>query len=168
MSVVHLTWRCLFTRLALGELDASFGDKNNFSALVISSSTNGSVATLSGLVQLPLFGAEKAELPQDEVDESENEEQTDSERWNAGRLLSRLSLISAHSCAGLAVGVKTSRDAGVLGGVTRRWKTGNGANRPSDDGVGWNSGLDISETASDISIVGMTECTSWRSGVSSS
>lgn len=40
---------------------------------------NGSVATLSGLVQLPL-GAEKPELPPDEMEESEKVEQIELDR----------------------------------------------------------------------------------------
>lgn len=51
-----------------------------FSVLEISSSVKGSVATLSGLVQLPLLGAEKAELPQDDTEESENDEHTEPDR----------------------------------------------------------------------------------------
>jgi hypothetical protein len=65
--------------LALGELLTATGERNSFSALIMSSSMNGSVATLSGLVQLP-FGAENAELPQDETEESEKDEQTEAER----------------------------------------------------------------------------------------
>ena len=132
------------------------GERNSFSALLTSSSINGSVATLSGLVQLP-FGAENAELPQDETDESENDEHMDAERWNAGRLLSRISLISSHSFAGLLFSANgLICGAGVLGGVTRRWMAGRGASRPSEDDVGSSIGLDISDTASDISIVGIT------------
>lgn len=84
-----------------------------------SSSMKGSVATLSGLVQL-LSGAEKAELPHEETEESENELQIDSERWKAERLLSRLSLIRAHSWTGLEFGVKSSiLGAGVFGVASR-------------------------------------------------
>jgi len=120
---------------------------------------NGSVATDSGLPQLRLFGAEKAELPHEDRDESENEEQTEPERSNAGWSLPRLSLMSAHSFAGLSTGeLKPGyvRGAGVFGGVTRRWNCGSGARRPCEDGVAWNIGLDISFAASDISIVGIT------------
>jgi hypothetical protein len=63
----------------MGELGIAMGERMSFSALTTSSSMNGSVATLSGLVQLP-FGAENAELPQDETEESEKDEQTDAER----------------------------------------------------------------------------------------
>jgi hypothetical protein len=63
----------------MGELGIAMGESMSFSALTTSSSMNGSVATLSGLVQLP-FGAENAELPQDETEESEKDEQTDAER----------------------------------------------------------------------------------------
>ena len=76
ISGVHLTSRCLFTRLAFGKSTASFGERKILSAFETSFSVKGSVATLSGLVQLPLIGAEKAELPQEETEESENEEQT--------------------------------------------------------------------------------------------
>lgn len=112
----------------------------------------GSVATLSGLVQLP-FGAEKPELPHEETEESEKDEQTDPERAKEGRC--RESLMRSHSCAGLS-GVASTRGAGVLGGVKRRCDNGIGDNRrPFDVGVGWQVGLAIS-TGSDISIVGMT------------
>ena len=96
------------------------GERINFSAFKISSSMNGSVATLSGLVQLP-FGAEKAELPQDETEESENDEQTEAERTNGGRFVSRQSLMRSHSFAGLSLSMILSmRGAGVFGGVMMR------------------------------------------------
>ena len=87
--------RWVLTRLAVGELSIS-GDKMILSCK--SSSRNGSVASDSGLAQ-PLLGAENAELPHDEIDESEKEEQTDPERSNAGLSfpLLRLSLIRSHS-----------------------------------------------------------------------
>jgi hypothetical protein len=114
ISGVHFTWRCRFTRFALGDAESFWGDNVKLSGFVVSSSVKGSVATLSGLVQDPLFGAEKAELPADETEESENDEQTDAERSNAGRLLSRLSVIRAHSCTGLVLGVNSlSLGAGV-------------------------------------------------------
>lgn len=126
----------------------------------------GSVATLSGLVQL-LSGAEKAELPHEETEESENELQIDSERWKAGRLLSRLSLIRAHSCTGLEFGVKSSiLGAGVFG-VASRWNIRIGASKPLDDAIGRNSGLDDSGAASDISIVGIAVSSSDSVGASS-
>ena len=124
-----------------------------------SSSRNGSVVSDSGLVQLPLFGAEKAELPHEETDESENVEQTEPERSNPALSLLRLLLMSAHSLAGLSTGelkLSLMRGVGVFGEVTRRWKAGTGARNPCEDGVGWSIGLDISDAASDISIVGIT------------
>lgn len=99
ISGVHRTWRCLLTRLALGELDRMAGERSSLSALDMSSSTKGSVATLSGLVQ-PL-GAEKPELPPEETEESEKEEQTEFERCS-GCLESRLSLMRSHSWLGLS------------------------------------------------------------------
>jgi hypothetical protein len=106
--------------LALGMLSISMGERISFSALMTSSSINGSVATLSGLVQFP-FGAEKAELPQDETEESENDEHTEADRWKAGRFASRLSLIRSHSLAGLSFSMMLSIfGAGVFGGVTMR------------------------------------------------
>jgi hypothetical protein len=115
------------------------------------------VASDSGLLQ-PWLGAENAELPQEETDESEKEEQTDPERSNAGLSLLRLSLIKSHSCARLSIGELNPgcvRGAGVRGGVTRRNGGSAGASRPSIVGVGRNIGLDMSFTASDISIVGI-------------
>ena len=62
---------------------------------------NGSVASLSGLLQLP-FGAEKPELPQEETDESEKPEQTEVERWKLGFFWYRLSVMRDHSDTGLS------------------------------------------------------------------
>ena len=108
-------------------------------------------------MKLP-FGAEKAELPQDETDESEKEEQTEPVRSNTGIVLLRLSLISDHSFVGVRTGepkLAYARGPGVFGGVTKRWKAGIGVSRPLNDGVGCIVGLDTSDTASDISMVGI-------------
>jgi len=121
------------------------------SAFSISSSMNGSVATLSGLVQLPL-GAENPELPQEDTDESEKDEQTDPERANDGRCVE--SLMSAHSCAGLSGPMASMRGTGVFGGLEKRLSSGMGDKRPVDVGVGWILGLE--STGSDISMVGIT------------
>ena len=86
---------------------------------------NGSVATLSGLVQLP-FGAENPELPPDEIEESEKVEQTEPDRSKVGRLPTRLSLMRSHSCEGLSMGFRAViLGIGVLG-VARRVKRGSG------------------------------------------
>ena len=117
---------------------------------------NGSVATLSGLVQFP-FEAEKDELAQDEIEESENDEHTEADRWKGCRFVSRLSLIRSHSFAGLSLSMMLSiLGAGVFGGVTMRWKDGSGASNASLVMVGCSIGLDNSETGSDISMVGIT------------
>jgi hypothetical protein len=140
----------------------------NLSPLARSSSVKGSVATLSGLVQLPLLGAEKAELPQEETEESEKEEHTDAERWNGGRLPSRLSLMSAHSCEGLVLGVNWSgRGAGVCG-ATSLCSEGSGSSSPSEGVIGAILGLLNSGAASDISMVGIGVFISASSGASSS
>lgn len=118
-----------------------------------------------------MFGAEKSELPHDEIEESEKDEQTEPERWNAGRsCLSRALLIIAHSLEGLPSGKPKDawkRGAGVFGGVTRRPNVDKGASKPCSwaDGDDWNIGLDISEAASDISMVGMTESDMRGSGL---
>ena len=154
--MVHRIWRCLFTRLALGELDLSLGDRMSLSAFEMSSSVNGSLATLSGLVQLPL-SAEKPELPSEETDESENEEHTELARWNEGRCLVRLSLIRSHSWLGLSSLLSESVLAHGVVGVTRRGNEGSGESRPLFDAVvGLNVGLEDCDNDPDISIVGMT------------
>ena len=121
MLEVHLMLRCVFTRLAVGELLCS-GESTALSSRGRSSSRNGSVACDSGLLH-PWFGAEKSELPYDEIDESEKVEQTDPDRSKAGLSLLLLSVIMAHSFAGLSTGelkLCWMRGAGVFGGVTRR------------------------------------------------
>ena len=139
----------------------------NFSFLPTSSSVNGSVATLSGLVQLPLLGAEKDELPQDETEESENDEPIDPERWNAGRLSWRESLISDHSCTGDVLGVNRSDlGSGVLG-ATSCWMVGRGMRKPSEEADGSKFGLEVVETASVISMVGVTVSASKTKGIAS-
>jgi hypothetical protein len=119
---------------------------------------NGSVPSLSG-DRLPLYGAEKAELPADEMEESEKVDTTDPERWKVG-LSTRLSLIRSHSCAELSHGSSgvSRRGAGVFGGVTARCSDCMGASSPCVEGVGCNTGLECignMSIASDISIVGM-------------
>jgi hypothetical protein len=64
-------------RLASGDTDMA-GDVTILS-LGNSSSMNGSVVSLSGL-KLALYGAEKAPLPIDEIDESDKAEQTEPAR----------------------------------------------------------------------------------------
>jgi len=117
-------------------------------------SRKGSVASLSGLAQEPPVGREKAELPQDETDESEKEEQMEPERGKGGCSFWRLSLIMDHSLAGDSTGLvkaRFMRGAGVLGGLTKRCTAGSGARRLSSDAVAWNIGLDSCDAASGIS-----------------
>ena len=75
--------------------DADMAGEVTILSLGNSSSMNGSVVSLSGL-RLPLRGAEKAELPADDTEESEKVEQTEPARPNAD-FASRLSLIKSHS-----------------------------------------------------------------------
>jgi hypothetical protein len=106
-------------------------------------------------------GAEKAELPQDDIDESEKDEQTEFARSKVGLLL----LIISHSSAGLSSWLKAgySLGAGVVGGVSVREyivDIGMGDRKSAD--VEWEKvGLDICEGASDISMVGITVESSW-------
>jgi hypothetical protein len=112
--------RRTFRRLACGVSSGSeVKSAEAFWTLLASSSTNGSVDSLRGLSHAPVVGMEKAELPQEDKDESEKEEQIELERWN-GRVVS---LIRSHSWIGLSSWLKsglTCRGAGVFGGVTAR------------------------------------------------
>lgn len=100
------------------------------------------------------MGNEKAELPHDDMEESEKDEQTEPARSNDGFVL----FMRSHSSAGLSSWLKVVYifGAGVLGGVTARGKVaerGIGESRCAD--VGCSVGLDISAGTSDISIVGI-------------
>jgi hypothetical protein len=59
--------------------DADMAGEAAVLSLENSSSMNGSVFSLSGL-KLALYGAEKAPLPMDEMEESDKAEQTEPER----------------------------------------------------------------------------------------